>query len=129
MTTASRLQSPLDAIAPPAPIDVCKTLAALEETMSAAPHVYSAGPAAEPLLEPSGDPSELLAAAKATVRARAPLADVVVVAREGDPAEELLDVARAASADLVIIGRRGAFAAWSRATAPRMCSRSGTASR
>jgi nucleotide-binding universal stress UspA family protein len=69
--------------------------------------VYSAGPAAEPLLEPSADPSELLGAAEATVRAHASLADVVVVAREGDPAEELLEVARAASADLVIVGRRG----------------------
>jgi nucleotide-binding universal stress UspA family protein len=69
--------------------------------------VYSAGPAAEPLLERTADPSELLAAAKATVTARTSLADVVVVAREGDPAEELLEVARAASADLVIVGRRG----------------------
>jgi nucleotide-binding universal stress UspA family protein len=69
--------------------------------------VYSAGPAAEPLLEPSADPSQLLAAAKATVAARTSLADVVTVAREGDPAEELLEVARAASADLVVVGRRG----------------------
>jgi hypothetical protein len=58
--------------------------------------IYSAGAAAEPLLEPSADPSELLAAAKAAVTARATLADVVVIAREGDPAEELLEVARAA---------------------------------
>jgi nucleotide-binding universal stress UspA family protein len=69
--------------------------------------VYSAVPAAEPLLEPAADPSELLAAAKATVTARTSLADVVVVAREGDPAEELLEVAREAKADLVIVGRRG----------------------
>jgi len=53
------------------------------------------------------DPAELLAGAKATVAGRASLPDVVVVAREGDPAEELLEVARAASADLVIVGRRG----------------------
>ena len=39
--------------------------------------------------------------------ARATLADVVVIAREGDPAEELLEVGRAASADLLIVGRRG----------------------
>lgn len=71
------------------------------------PQIYSAGAAAEPLLEPGADPSELLAAAKATVTARASLADVVLVAREGDPAEELLEVARAMSADLVIVGRRG----------------------
>jgi nucleotide-binding universal stress UspA family protein len=69
--------------------------------------VYSAGPGAEPLLEPTADPAELLAAAKATVTARCSVADVVVVAREGDPAEELLEVARAANADLVIVGRRG----------------------
>jgi nucleotide-binding universal stress UspA family protein len=30
-----------------------------------------------------------------------------VVAREGDPSEELLEVARAAGAHLVIVGRRG----------------------
>ena len=69
--------------------------------------VYSAGAAAEPLLEAGANPSDLLAAAGATVTARASLADVVVVAREGDPADELLEVARAASADLVIVGRRG----------------------
>ncbi len=69
--------------------------------------IYSAGAAAEPLLEPSADPSELLAAAKATVTGRATLADVVVVAREGDPAEELIEVARAANADLLVVGRRG----------------------
>jgi nucleotide-binding universal stress UspA family protein len=69
--------------------------------------VYSGGAAAEALLEPSADPSDLLAAAKATITARTSLADVVVVAREGDPAEELLEVARAASADLLIVGRRG----------------------
>jgi nucleotide-binding universal stress UspA family protein len=75
--------------------------------VTSTPHVYSAGPAAEPLLESTTDPSELLAAAKATVTARTSLADVVVVAREGDPAEELLEVARAANADLMIVGRRG----------------------
>jgi nucleotide-binding universal stress UspA family protein len=69
--------------------------------------VYSAGPAAEPLLEPTAEPSQLLAAAKATVTARCPAADVVAVACEGDPAEELLEVARAANANLVIVGRRG----------------------
>jgi nucleotide-binding universal stress UspA family protein len=75
--------------------------------VTTAAEVYSAGPAAEPLLEPAPEPSELLAAAKATVAARSSVADVVVVAREGDPAEELLEVARAADAELVIVGRRG----------------------
>jgi len=69
--------------------------------------LYSAGPAAEPLLEPAADASKLLAAAKATVTARTSVADVVVVAREGDPAEELLAVARASNADLIVVGRRG----------------------
>jgi nucleotide-binding universal stress UspA family protein len=54
----------------------------------------------------SAEPSALLAAARATVAAHTSRADVVLVAREGDPAEELLEVARAASADLVIVGRR-----------------------
>ena len=75
--------------------------------VTSASQVYSAGPAADPLLEPPAAPSELLVAAKATVTARSSLADVVVVAREGDPAEELLEVARATNADLVIVGRRG----------------------
>lgn len=75
--------------------------------VTSASEVHSTGPAAEPLLEPTADPSELLAAAKATVTARSSAADVVLVAREGDPEEELLEVARAAGADLVIVGRRG----------------------
>ena len=75
--------------------------------VTSTPQMYSAGPAAEPLLEPTAAPAELLAAAKATVTARNAVADVVVVAREGDPAEDLLEVARAADADLVIVGRRG----------------------
>jgi nucleotide-binding universal stress UspA family protein len=69
--------------------------------------IAAAGAAAEPSLQPSAEPSALLAAARATVAAHASRADVVLVAREGDPAEELLEVARAASADLVIVGRRG----------------------
>jgi len=75
--------------------------------VTTAAQVYSAGPAAEPLLEPTAEPSVLLAAARETVVARCPVADVVVVAREGDLAEQLLEVARAANADLVIVGRRG----------------------
>jgi nucleotide-binding universal stress UspA family protein len=31
----------------------------------------------------------------------------VIVARKGDPAEHLLDVARAIGAELIVIGRRG----------------------
>ena len=69
--------------------------------------LYSGGPAAEPLLEPTADPSKLLAAARTTVTARTSLADVVIVARQGDPAEELLEVARASNADLIVVGRRG----------------------
>jgi nucleotide-binding universal stress UspA family protein len=75
--------------------------------VTSTPQVYSAGPAPEPLLDRTANASELLGAAKATVAARSSVADVVVVARAGDPAEELLEVARAAGADLVIVGRRG----------------------
>lgn len=76
--------------------------------VTARTQVCSARPAAEPLPpEPAADPSELLAEAKATVSARASFADVVVVGREGDPAEELLEVTRALDANLVIVGRRG----------------------
>lgn len=75
--------------------------------ITAAP-IDSAGAAAEAL---PADPSRLLTVAKTTVTTRASLADVVLVAREGDPAEELLEVARAARADLVVVGRRGADSA------------------
>jgi nucleotide-binding universal stress UspA family protein len=75
--------------------------------VTSTPRAHSAGAAAEPLLDGTADASELLAAAKATVTARSSVADVVVVAREGDPADELLEVARAAGADLLIVGRRG----------------------
>jgi nucleotide-binding universal stress UspA family protein len=45
--------------------------------------------------------------AEATVAAGPSLGDVVLVAREGDSVEEPLEVARATSAELVIVGRRG----------------------
>ena len=41
------------------------------------------------------------------VAERGTVGDVVVVARKGDPAEELLNVARSVDADRIVIGRRG----------------------
>jgi nucleotide-binding universal stress UspA family protein len=71
------------------------------------PQLFSSGPSAEPLLEPGEDPLRLLAAARAIVAARGTAANVVVAARRGDPAEELLDMARAVGADRIVVGRRG----------------------
>jgi nucleotide-binding universal stress UspA family protein len=71
------------------------------------PQLFSAGPAAEPLVEPGDDPSRLIADARVIVAERGTVGDVVVVTREGDPAEELLDIARSVGADRIVIGRRG----------------------
>jgi nucleotide-binding universal stress UspA family protein len=71
------------------------------------PQLLSSGPAAEPLVEPADDPSRLLADARVIVAERGTVGDVVVVTRKGDPAEELLNVARSVDADRVVIGRRG----------------------
>jgi nucleotide-binding universal stress UspA family protein len=64
-------------------------------------------PAAEPLLETSADPSELLA--PPTRRSRVVRRWPTSSSSHGRaiPAQELLEVARAASADLGIVGRRG----------------------
>jgi nucleotide-binding universal stress UspA family protein/DNA-binding MarR family transcriptional regulator len=64
------------------------------------------GIGAEPLVEPRDQPSHLLAAARA-IAARARATDVRMVAKEGNPAEELLEIAGAANADLIIVGRFG----------------------
>jgi nucleotide-binding universal stress UspA family protein len=71
------------------------------------PQLFSSGPAAEPLVEPGDDPSRLVADARVIVAERGTVGDVVVVARKGDPAEELLNVARSVDADRIVIGRRG----------------------
>jgi nucleotide-binding universal stress UspA family protein len=71
------------------------------------PQAYSNGSNPEPLIETGDDPSRLLEDARGLVAAHAPAADVVIVSRKGDPAEHLLDVARAIGAELIVIGRRG----------------------
>jgi nucleotide-binding universal stress UspA family protein len=71
------------------------------------PQLFSSGPAPEPLLEPGEDPWRLLAAARAIVAGRGTAGNVVVAARKGDPAAELLDMARAVGADRIVVGRRG----------------------
>jgi nucleotide-binding universal stress UspA family protein len=60
-----------------------------------------------PLVEPGDDPSRLLADARAIVAERGTVGNVVVVARKGDPAEELLNIARSVGAARIVIGRRG----------------------
>ena len=71
------------------------------------PQLFSSGLAAEPLVEPGDDPSRLLADGRVIVAERGTVGDVVVVARTGDPAEELLNAARSVDADRIVIGRRG----------------------
>ena len=71
------------------------------------PQLFSAGAAAEPLVEPGDDPLQLLADARVIVAERGTVGDVVVVTRKGDPAEELLNIARSVGADRIVIGRRG----------------------
>jgi nucleotide-binding universal stress UspA family protein len=72
--------------------------------------LYSRGLLAESLLEPGElDPSELAQQARAQVHT---VEDPVTVIRRGDPADELIAVAREHEADLIVIGRRGSdFAA------------------
>ena len=64
---------------------------------------------AEPFVERDDQPSQLLAEAHAiAARTGATGAtDVRTVAREGNPADEILEAARAADADLIVVGRRG----------------------
>jgi nucleotide-binding universal stress UspA family protein len=73
------------------------------------PKMPADGIVAEPFIEPGEHPSQLLADAHA-VAARTcatGAADVRMVAREGNPADEILAAARAADADLVVVGRTG----------------------
>ena len=64
---------------------------------------------AEPFVERGDQPSQLLAEAHAiAARTGATGAtDVRTVAREGNPADEILEAARAADADLIVVGRTG----------------------
>jgi len=69
------------------------------------PELYSQGLLSESLLEPTG-----IAASELAQRAREQLpanADHITVIRRGDPADELMAVAREHEADLIVIGRRG----------------------
>ena len=64
---------------------------------------------AEPFVERGDQPSQLLAEAHA-IAARTGatgVTDVRTVAREGNPTNEILEAARAADADLIVVGRRG----------------------
>jgi nucleotide-binding universal stress UspA family protein len=73
------------------------------------PKMHDDGIIAEQLVEPGDQPSQLLAEAHA-IAARtcaAGASDVRTVAREGNPADEILEVARAADADLIVVGRTG----------------------
>jgi nucleotide-binding universal stress UspA family protein len=69
------------------------------------PSAHLDGIVAEPLLETADELSRLLADARGLV-ARTCTIDVRTVARDGNPAEELLRGA-AANADLIVTGRSG----------------------
>jgi nucleotide-binding universal stress UspA family protein len=70
------------------------------------PKMHADDIAAEQLVEPGDQPSQLLAEAQA-VAARTCATYVRTVAREGNPADEILEAARAAEADLIVVGRSG----------------------
>jgi nucleotide-binding universal stress UspA family protein len=70
------------------------------------PRMPSSGIAAEPLIDPGEPPAQLLADARA-IAASTCATDVHTVERQGNPADEILEVARADNADLSVIGRTG----------------------
>ena len=84
------------------------------------PKMHDDGIVAEQLVEPGDQPSQLLAEAHA-IAARTCATDAtdtdtdadatdvrtVAVARQGNPADEILEAARAADADLIVVGRTG----------------------
>ena len=72
------------------------------------PKMHEDGIVAEQLGEPGDKPSQLLAEAQA-IAARTCAIDALIrtVAREGNPADEILEAARAADADLIVVGRTG----------------------
>jgi nucleotide-binding universal stress UspA family protein len=74
--------------------------------VTVAPTARSAGVLSEDLLSASPDAEALLEEARLSLGVRDDIA-VEGVAREGDPAAILLEVARDTGADLVVIGRRG----------------------
>jgi nucleotide-binding universal stress UspA family protein len=70
------------------------------------PKMHEDGIVAEQLVEPGDKPSQLLAEAHA-IAARTCATDVRTVATEGNPADEILEAARAADAHLIVVGRTG----------------------
>jgi nucleotide-binding universal stress UspA family protein len=78
------------------------------------PKMHDDGIVAEQLVERGDKPSQLLAEAQA-IAARTCATDAtdatdvrtVAVARQGNPADEILEAARAADADLIVVGRTG----------------------
>ena len=73
------------------------------------PKMHEDGIVAEQLGEPGDQPSQLLAEAHAIAARTCSTAatDVRTVAREGNPADEILEAARSADADLIVVGRTG----------------------
>ena len=75
------------------------------------PKMHDDGIVAEQLVERGDKPSQLLAEAQA-IAARTCATDAtdvrtVAVARQGNPADEILEAARAADANLIVVGRTG----------------------
>ena len=70
------------------------------------PQMLSDGIVAQPLIEPSVPPSQLLADAR-DIAAATSTTEIRTEARQGNPADEILKIARAAHADLIVIGRTG----------------------
>jgi nucleotide-binding universal stress UspA family protein len=70
------------------------------------PQILSDGIVAQPLIEPSVPPSQLLADAR-EIAAATRTTEIRTEARQGNPADEILKIARAAHADLIVIGRTG----------------------
>jgi nucleotide-binding universal stress UspA family protein len=70
------------------------------------PRMPSHGIVAEPLVEPGEQASRLLAEAR-EIAQPACSTDMLIVARQGNPADEILDVARTTHADLIVLGRTG----------------------
>jgi nucleotide-binding universal stress UspA family protein len=70
------------------------------------PTMPSHGIVAEPLVEPGEHASRLLAEAREIAEPPSSTG-VRTVARQGNPADEILEVARAAHADLIVLGRTG----------------------
>lgn len=70
------------------------------------PTAHSSGVLSEDLLSASPDAGALLEEARLSLGTRDDIS-VEGIAREGDPAAVMLEVARDARADLIVIGRRG----------------------